>query len=147
MQSPQTRHFHLGDILSITHGRLVSPRHMDGIYDILGFMTRDDLYTHQLPRAMKECKPWLLRQHPQLDTPEVTLAVAELGEMLDTPWGEAKPDMVVAEWLASMVARYGNIFPVEPIPMDDHDRIDPIEEARRLKPDAEIVVVKLSATD
>jgi hypothetical protein len=27
------RGFHIGDILSITTGRLVSPRHMDGIYE------------------------------------------------------------------------------------------------------------------
>ena len=44
----------------------MSPRHIDGIYDILNFMTRDNLYTHQLPRVRRECVPHLLRQHPQL---------------------------------------------------------------------------------
>jgi hypothetical protein len=62
----QTKRYHLGDILSITTGRLVSPRHMDGVYDILNFMTGDDLYTHQLPRAADECRPYLAKQFPQL---------------------------------------------------------------------------------
>jgi hypothetical protein len=38
-----TRPFHLGDVLTITTGRLVSPRHMDGVYDVLNFMTGDNL--------------------------------------------------------------------------------------------------------
>lgn len=33
------RQFHISDILTITSGRLVSSRHMDGIYDILNYMT------------------------------------------------------------------------------------------------------------
>ena len=31
----ETKDFHLGDVLSITTGCLVSPRHMGGVYDIL----------------------------------------------------------------------------------------------------------------
>lgn len=61
-----TRLFHLGDVLSITAGKLLSNRHMDGIYDILNFMTGDYLYKGQLPRAMNECRPYLLQQHPRL---------------------------------------------------------------------------------
>lgn len=62
----ESRTFHLSDILSITTGRMVSTRHMEGIYDILNFMTHDNLSTHQLGRASNECKPALLAQHPQL---------------------------------------------------------------------------------
>ncbi len=58
--------FHLGDILSITTGRLVSLRHIDGVYDILNFMTGDNLFTHQLPRASRECAPELKKQFPAL---------------------------------------------------------------------------------
>jgi hypothetical protein len=67
MAKDQIRQFHIGDILSITTGHLVSPRHIEGVYDILNFMTRDNLFTHQLPRASRECAPHLLRQHPMLD--------------------------------------------------------------------------------
>lgn len=60
--------FHLGDILSITTGKLVSPDHMDGVYRILNHLTGDDLFTHQLPAAAKTMTPVLLAQFPQLAT-------------------------------------------------------------------------------
>lgn len=61
-----SRDFDLGDILSVTTGILVSPRRMDGIYDILNYMTDDSLFTHQLPRAMAECREPMFTQHPEL---------------------------------------------------------------------------------
>jgi hypothetical protein len=57
-----SRRFHIGDILSITTGRLVSPRRMDGIYDILGYMTNDSPFTTQLGRFAEECRPHLEKQ-------------------------------------------------------------------------------------
>lgn len=53
-----TKTFHIGDILSVTTSRLVSPSHIDGVYSILNWMTCDNLYTHQLPRAADECAPF-----------------------------------------------------------------------------------------
>ena len=61
-----SRMFDLGDILSITGERLVSPTGIDGVYKILSFMTGHNLFTHQLPGAGRDCKPVLLNQHPQL---------------------------------------------------------------------------------
>ena len=58
--------FHISDVLSVATGRLVSSRHMDGIYEILNFLTGDSLFTHQLPRAMNECKSWLRSTFPML---------------------------------------------------------------------------------
>ncbi len=108
----ETRQFHIGDILSITTGKLLSPRHVDGLYDILNFMTRDNLFTHQLGRASDECKPHLLRQHPQFA--DVT------GEDITTEnW---------REWLARMVERFGEQLPVTQIPQDDHERKNPLDE-------------------
>lgn len=57
-----SRRFHVGDILSITTGRLTSPRGMDGIYDILGYMTDDSPFTTQLGRFAEESKPYLEQQ-------------------------------------------------------------------------------------
>jgi hypothetical protein len=122
-----SKDFHIGDILSITTGRLVSLRHMDGVYDILNWMTGDNLSTIQLGRASDECKPWLLRQHPQLAAivvPELTLQ----------NW---------RAWLNEMVAKYGEALAVEQIPEDDHERIDPLTELQRLRPDFEATVVVL----
>jgi hypothetical protein len=110
------RQFHLGDILSVTTERLVSPRHVDGIYDILNYMTGDNLCTHQLPRANRECAPALLAQHPQLAEVQVP---ASFGET---------PETAVAAWLAEQVARFGEMLPVEPLAEGDHTHIGPLEE-------------------
>ena len=58
--------FELGDVLSVTTGRIVSSRHIDGVYAILNFLTGHDLSAEQLPRAADECEPWLRRQFPSL---------------------------------------------------------------------------------
>lgn len=125
MSGTETRHFHIGDILSVTTGRLVSPRLMGGIYDILNYMTGDDLYTHQLPRAMRECKPALLAQHPHL-------AWAKLGEI--TPENHAAR-------LAELAATYGETLPVTPLAGGAHERRDPVEELADMLPDTPIIAV------
>ena len=122
------REFHLGDILSISTGCLVSPRHMEGIYDILNYMTGDNLFTHQLPRASDECQPYLLEQMPWLV--DVELGADAGAEGWD--W-EA--------WLLCQVAEHGEYHPVHPIPIDDHDVIDPIVELERMMPNKPIIVV------
>lgn len=117
------RDFHIGDILSITTDRLVSPRHVDGIYDILNFLTGDNLFTHQLPRAVRECKPHLLRQHPQLKD----VAIESI-EALPEEWTREQREAAVNAWLSGAVKRFGETLPVEPIPADDHERKDPWDE-------------------
>ena len=61
------KNFHISDILTITDGRLVSFNGVDGVYDILNFMTGDDLFTHQLPRAINICQPVLQKQLPHIN--------------------------------------------------------------------------------
>lgn len=122
------RKFHLGDVLSITTGRLLSPRHMDGIYDILNFMTGDNLFTHQLPRAMDECQRPLLDQFP---------ALAEI----DVP--ELHGNAEVGAWLAQQVDRYGAEFEVAPLAAEDHTYIDPITELSNMVPPEKIITVVL----
>ena len=121
----ESREFHLGDILSITTGRLVSPRHVEGIYDILNFMTRDNLFTHQLPRACDECKPYLLGQHPQLKEVDASKVGRDNWQ----------------EWLAEQVTAFGEHLSVEQIPMDDHAEKDPIDELREMAPGKPIIVI------
>lgn len=125
------RAFHLGDVLTITTGRLVSPRHVSGIYDILNFMTGDDLFTHQLPRAMEECQGPLLKQHPDLKAIEVP---DDFGN---------DPQAAVAAWLAEQVAIFGETRDVSPLPPEDHTYIDPITEIRKMAPHAEVITVEV----
>jgi hypothetical protein len=125
------RAFHLGDILSVTTGRLLSPRHMDGIYDILNWMTGDSLFTHQLPRACHECEGPLLAQHPDLAG-------------IDVPEFDGSKD-AVDRWLGEQVAIYGETRDVAPLAAEDHTRIDPLAELHAMRPDAEVIVVEIPA--
>lgn len=61
-----SKKFHLGDVLSVTTGMLVSPTHMEGIYGILNFLTGESLFTHQLPRARESCEASVLAAFPTL---------------------------------------------------------------------------------
>ncbi len=128
-----TRTFHIGDILTITDGRLVSPRHIEGAYDILGWMTGDSLMTHQLPRASRECEENLRQQHPDLAAVKV-------------PEGLGSEEAVLT-WLAQQVAVYGESREVAPLPPQDHTRIDPLVELRMLRPDAQIIAVQATTDD
>ena len=120
------KQFHIGDILSITGDKLVSPRLIAGVYDILNYMTGDNLYTHQLPRAMRECRPFLLAQHPQLcNVDESTVTEAT--------WHK---------WLDDQITKFGETLPVNPLPEHAHEFIDPLSElAEKVHPD-KIIVVK-----
>jgi hypothetical protein len=127
MKSTESRLFHLGDILSITTGRLVSPRHIDSVYDILNFMTGDNLFTHALARASGECEGPLLEQHPQLRA-----VVADEGRMTEDG---------VQAWLAQQVARFGEHLPVSPLQADEHTVIDPLTELAMIRPDMPVIPV------
>ena len=136
-----TREFHLGDILSITTGRLVSPRHMDGIYDILNFLTGDNLFTHQLPRAAGECQGPLLAQHPALAD------VEDLDKFGDED-GALEVKDAVDRWLAAQIAIYGETLPVTALAAEDHTYIDPITELQaKVSAGTEIIVVEVPATE
>lgn len=124
-----TRDFDLGDILSITTGRLVSPRHVDGVYDILNYMTGDNLFTHQLPRASRECKGPLLEQLPQL-------------QAVLTPL-EFEDKEHVDRWLAHYKRAYGETLPVEPLAEGQHEFRDPVMEADQMMGTRPVIVVRV----
>lgn len=128
MNGSPVRRFHLGDILSVTTGRLLSLRRMDGLYDILNWMTGDNLFTHQLPRACRECAPRLLEQHP---------ALAEVAEIPAFDGSAA----AVAAWLRQWVDRFGEYLPVQPLDPADHTHMDALSEMRLVAPDAHVIAV------
>lgn len=119
------RRFDLGDVLSVTTGKLVSRRHVAGIYDILGYLTGEAPYTHQLGRFMDECRPHLLRQHP-------ALAAVTGSEVTTKNW---------QEWLAHQETMFGSTLEVRPIPKDDHAHRDPIQEAVDMVGAERVIVV------
>lgn len=126
VRSAQGREFPLADILSVTTERLLSRRHMGGIYDILGYMTGESLMTHQLPRAADACKPVLLQQHPQLNN------VAP-SQDIDAP------DLMA--WLANAERVHGNTLLVCPVSTWEHQ--NPIEELCDMVGPEKVFVVPL----
>jgi hypothetical protein len=116
--------FHLGDILSIITGNLVTPDGtMDGVYRILNFMSNDDLSTVQLPRVSDECKPYLREQFPQLAN------ITGVGITREN-W---------RAWLADKVAQYGEYHEVRPMHLEDHENLSPAEDIYRINPNAKVI--------
>jgi hypothetical protein len=123
-----TREFHIGEIMSVAGHRLVSVRGIAAVYDVCDFMTGDSNMTHQLPRVMRECRPVILRQHPELAE-----AVEESSSVNRDNW---------QEWVACWAERYGGTLSLAPMAEDEHERIDPLSElAERISP-GKIMVVK-----
>ena len=122
-----TRDFHIGDILSVTTECLVSPS-LNGVYDILNWMTGDNLFTHQLPRAALECAGPLLAQHPDL------AAVVVPADLDKDTW---------RAWMDEQVATFGETRPVAPLAAAEHTRIHPLQELRMMAPDVPIIPVVL----
>jgi hypothetical protein len=129
-----TKPFHLGDILSVTTGCLVLPRHIDGVYDILNWMTGDNLFTHQLPRACGECEPHLKAQHPDL-------ADVSVPEFDDGDLDHVKAQ--VEAWLATQVERFGEFREVAPLSGGDHTVIDPLVELAMNHPHLQVIPVRV----
>jgi hypothetical protein len=119
--------FHVGDILSITTGRLVSPDHIGGVYRILNHLTADNLMTHQLPRAMDECEPYLRECFPDL------AAIPE-------PDLHGEDD--VRAWLRWIVSEYGETREVEAMPDGVHEYRNPIAEAEEVVGKDRVIVVR-----
>lgn len=109
-----SRNFHLGDILSVTTGRFLCPAGVDGLYDLLGFMTGETLFTHQLPRASRQCEQPLKDQLP---------ALAGIVVPDDLDGKEA-----YEAWLADQVQTFGEYHPVTPLPEADVRRVNPVAE-------------------
>jgi hypothetical protein len=118
--------FHISDVLSSYSGFLVSTRHIAGVYDVLNFLTGDSLYTHQLPRAMDECKWWLERQHPVL-------------KEIDCSGQNAK---TLPTWVDGIVKKYGETMELEPMPPDAHEYRHPIEELASTVGEDRVLVVQ-----
>ena len=127
LEAEGVREFDLGDILSVTSGgTILSKRGIDGISDILRYMTGDKLHNHQLARAVDECAPALREQLP-------ALAEVEIPEF-------NHDHEAFSSWLGKVALELGEKHPVFPLHPEDHTAIDPIGEWRMMAPDHEITV-------
>jgi hypothetical protein len=127
----ETKTFDLGTVLSVTTGRLLTPadeKHTGNgighLYELLGWMTEDEPFTHQLPRFAEECKPWLLRWFPGLADADGSLWV------LDEKMQELGAVRGIGFWLTNLQLNgLKATYDVPRIPRDDHTRKNALVEA------------------
>jgi len=114
------KQFHLGDLLSVTTGRLLSPVGIKGVYNILNHLTGANLFTHELPYAAKVCTPYLEKQFPFLK------------EITEIPEFNGSKEAVI-KWLKEMGEVYGEFHIVEQLPKEAFQRKSLVEILNELK--------------
>ena len=139
----ETRQFHARDLLSVTTGRLLTKPDNNGngignLYKLLGWMTNDQPFTHQLPRFSEECKPWLLRWFPEL------AKVNEHLSTLDDHVQRLGPNKGCEEFFTAMLKLdLKEHYDVLKIPANDHEVKHPHDELVAMRgTDKGILVVK-----
>lgn len=124
-----TKHFHVGDVLSVTTDKLLSPNGMGGVYDILEYLTNAAVFRHQVPRILQEAGPHLRAQFPALSH--------ETGEGVNENNHHA--------WLARMAATHGEWLEVSPLAEQAVETIDPVSELAEKKHPDQIAVIHAGA--
>lgn len=102
--------FTLGQILSVAYGKLLCS--IDELYAILNYLTGDNLFTHQLPRAYNECSPWVIQRLPFLRGINVDNINKDNWESI----------------LGELEVEYGKYHELFPIPKDEHTVKCPLKE-------------------
>ena len=128
----ETKSFPVNVLLTVTTGRLLTTSDepndngIGQLYDILNWMTEDNLFTRQLPRASNECKPWLFRWFPEL----ACVSIPSLDRWIKSDQTKGKTEFLKF-WLAEqkmLIPDLKDSYEVPRMPRDDHDAKDPVEE-------------------
>lgn len=121
----QTKEFVTRDVLSTITGRLMGD--IGGVYEVLNWMTGEDVFTHQLPRISREATPVVVAAHPSLQQ-----AIDEAEQVNQENY---------KEWRDTWEDRYGPTIAVPKFTADTHESIDPLSElAEKVHPDKIIAV-------
>jgi len=143
-----TKTFPLQVLLTVTTGRLLTDSKGDrdngigDLYEILGWMTNDSPYTHQLGRFAEECRPWLFRWFPKLGIASASASLASLDQWVAI--APTCPDQGVMIWLAELRMMQPKLlaeYDVPRIPVDDHERKHPYDELVAMRGTDEGIVI------
>jgi hypothetical protein len=115
------RWFATADVLSVGTSFLFGK--IGGVYKILNFLTGQDLYTHQLPRAVRETQDGLLAQVPWLKSPQF---LTSLDSFAALPEDERRATF--SSFVGMISGRFGARHFLRPCSARCR-RIDPITEA------------------
>jgi hypothetical protein len=117
-----TRTFPTEKVLSVLTGRLLCD--IDGVYEVLGWMAGEALFTHQLPRIAREARPVMIKLHPQL-----AQAQEEAKLVTTENW---------RSWREEWIDRYGTEIVLRKMTACEHEHIEPISEAVEMIPPGKI---------
>ena len=109
------KRFSTAAIVTCALDRLVCP--IKDVYELLGFMVREDLFTHQLPRASRASEPFLKKQCPWLN---------EINE------SECNEE-TVQRWLEDIERKFGKSHMIRRMPKRAWKHIGPLEEIIKIK--------------
>lgn len=115
----ESEEFHLGDILSVITGRMVSPC-ADGLYKLLEFISGPDFEKLNFYCLTRKCRHWLFEQHPQLKTFKMKNEISLLEWSLLNVKNKYKRESIILEWIGKQVQDYGLYLEVTPIPQSKH---------------------------
>lgn len=110
----ETRDFPLGDVLSVTTGRLVGPGHIQGIQEILEFLTDGPVFTHALPTVSRLVEPALYDQYPWLKNVVVPEGV--------------NSEQTVKDFIAPIAEVRGETIALERVPKEIYEAPETPEE-------------------
>lgn len=139
MNKAITKTFSARVLLTVTTGRLLTKSKGDrnngigDLYEILGWMTEDSPFTHQLGRFAEECKPWLLKWFPELEVAGSSKNIARLDELCENAKARCENlESALEMWFKWMMepgtAGLKESYEVQRIPLDNHESKSPIEE-------------------
>ena len=139
-----TKRFPLRVVLSVTTGRLFTkPRGLDDngigdLYDILNWMTGDNLLTHQLPRAARQCTPLLLETFPFLAKAKDKLPILDQDlELARTAWSDERRKADAAEFVEAWLVKFGDMVGLQHLWLDvpklpKYTPWEPLDELRTM---------------
>lgn len=117
------QYFPVNVVLTIAHNKLLCD--IGDVYRVCNFLTGDNLFTHQLPRAHHILQPWVLEQLPQLRDWDESSITSE----------NYRTHIEVAK------IKFGESLPLTPLPRERWTYIDPIEEAKAMVGDDKVIAI------
>lgn len=99
-QPPKARAFHLGDVLSITTGRLLAPAGFGAVHDLVSYMIGQVANDSACIAMRSTCAAALIKQHPPLCDARPALSIS--GAELDA-------------WMADQIRTMGEYLDVLPL--------------------------------
>ena len=115
--------FSTGEIITAATGKLCCP--MDRVYAILNFLTGDNLFTHQLPRAFRACQAHVQEQCSWTKELDESRCTSETWEA----------------FLSDAEKKYGTKHNLFPLPSGLWTAKDPIQEAEEMIGPERVIVV------